>query len=232
MFGFTGIAFVIASVVSLTFIERPDTETKVVEKSLPLLKSSLKTVLHDRNFRRLMIVASMFGMCVVLTPHYQTLARVRLEVSFRSLIPWVIAQHIGASLITVPMGWLADRFGNRIVLQILMFLLCITPVLGLVFSWSGEFGRTMYPLVFFLLGLTPITVRFLTNYTLEVTERSKHPLYLSTLGMFISLPVIASSLLFGALVDIAGFETVFMIVLGFLLVGLVTTFRLEEPRHQ
>lgn len=232
VFGFTGIAFVIASVVSLTFIERPDTETKVVEKSLPLLKSSLKTVLHDRNFRRLMIVASMFGMCVVLTPHYQTLARVRLEVSFRSLIPWVIAQHIGASLITVPMGWLADRFGNRIVLQILMFLLCITPVLGLVFSWSGEFGRTMYPLVFFLLGLTPITVRFLTNYTLEVTERSKHPLYLSTLGMFISLPVIASSLLFGALVDIAGFETVFMIVLGFLLVGLVTTFRLEEPRHQ
>ena len=90
----------------------------------------------------------------------------------------------------------------------------------------------MYPLVFFLLGLTPITVRFLTNYTLEVTDRSKHPLYLSTLGLFISIPVIATSLLFGALVDIAGFETVFLIVLVFLLVGLVTTFRLEEPRHE
>ena len=232
VFGFTGIAFLIASVISLTFVEQPDTETNKIEKSLPLLKSSLKTVLHDRNFRRLMIVASMFGMCVVLTPHYQTLARVRLEVNFRSLIPWVIAQHIGASLITIPMGWLADRFGNRIVLQILMLLLCVTPVLGLVFSWSGEFGRTMYPLVFFLLGLTPITVRFLTNYTLEVTDRSKHPLYLSTLGLFISIPVIATSLLFGALVDIAGFETVFLIVLVFLLVGLVTTFRLEEPRHE
>ncbi len=232
VFGFTGIAFVLASVISLTLVEKKDTEVKVVEKSLPLLKSSLRTVLHDRNFRRLMIVASMFGMCVVLTPHYQTLARERLEVNFRSLIPWVIAQHIGASLITVPMGWLADKYGNRIVLKILMLALCATPVLGLVFSWSGEFGRTMFPLVFFLLGLTPITVRFLTNYTLEVTDRAKHPLYLSTLGMFISLPVIATSLVFGALVDIAGFETVFCIVLGFLLVGLAMTFRLEEPRTQ
>ena len=232
LFGFTGIAFVLASVISLTLVEKKDTEVKVVEKSLPLLKSSLRTVLHDRNFRRLMIVASMFGMCVVLTPHYQTLARERLEVNFRSLIPWVIAQHIGASLITVPMGWLADKYGNRIVLKILMLALCATPVLGLVFSWSGEFGRTMFPLVFFLLGLTPITVRFLTNYTLEVTDRAKHPLYLSTLGMFISLPVIATSLVFGALVDIAGFETVFCIALGFLLVGLAMTFRLEEPRTQ
>ena len=231
VFSFTGIAFLIASAISLTLVEKRDTATNEVEKSLPLLKSSLGTVLHDANFRRLMIVASMFGMCVVLTPHYQTLARERLEVDFRSLIPWVIAQHIGASLITVPMGWLADRFGNRIVLQLLMCLLCITPVLGLVFSWSGEFGRTMYPLVFFLLGLTPITVRFLTNYTLEVTDRSRHPLYLSTLGLFISMPVIATSLIFGALIDIAGFETVFLIVVGVLLVGLVNTFRLKEPRH-
>ena len=232
VFGFTGCAFMIASIISLTLVEGKDTEVNAVEKSFPLLKSALATVKHDRNFRRLMIVASMFGMCVVLTPHYQTLARVRLEVSFRSLIPWVIAQHIGASLITVPMGWLADKFGNRIVLKILMVSLCATPILGLVFSWSGEFGRTMYPLVFFLLGLTPIAVRFLTNYTLEVTDRAKHPLYLSTLGLFISMPVIATSLIFGALIDIAGFETVFCIVLGFLFVGLTMTFRLEEPRHQ
>ena len=88
----------------------------------------------------------------------------------------------------------------------------------------------MYPVVFFLLGLTPITVRFLTNYTLEVTRRSQHPLYLSTLGIFISMPVIATSLIFGALVDIAGFETVFLVVLCFLLVGFVTTFFLKEPR--
>ena len=230
VFGFTGIAFCVASLVALTFKEEKDSENRTVQKSLPLLKSSLKTVMVDRNFRRLMIVAAMFGMCVVLTPHYQTLARERLDVNFKSLIPWVIAQHIGASLITVPMGWVADRLGNRIVLQMLLLCLCSTPILGLVFSWSGDFGRTMFPFVFFLLGLVPITVRFLTNYTLEVTDRSNHPLYLSTLGLFISMPVIASSMIFGALVDIAGFEFVFCVVLAFLLFGLFMTFRIQEPR--
>ena len=231
VFGFTGLLFVIASLVSLTLEEDRDSEKGVIEKSIPLLKSSLKTVLHDANFGRLMIVAAMFGMGMVLTPHYQTLARERLDVDFRSLIPWVIAQHIGASLITVPMGWLADRLGNRIVLQILMIALCATPVLGIVLSWSGAYGQALYPVVFFLLGLTPITLRFLTNYTLEVTDRAKHPLYLSTLGMFISIPVIATSLLFGALVDFAGFEAVFLAGFGFLMFGLITTFRLKEPRH-
>jgi MFS family permease len=231
IFGFTGVAFLIASAIALTFNEPVDSVKQEIQKSIPLLKSSLMTVMQDRNFRRLMIVASMFGMCVVLTPHYQTLARERLDVSFRSLIPWVIAQHIGASLITVPTGWMADRFGNRIVLQVLMVSLCVTPVLGLLLSYSEEYGRMLFPVVFFLLGLIPITVRFLTNYTLEVTDRDRHPLYLSTLGLFLSIPVIATSIGLGALVDIAGFETVFCLVLAFLLFGLVMTFRLEEPRQ-
>ena len=231
VFGFAGIMFLIASLVSLTFAEQADTETTVVQKPIPLLKTALQNVRGDRNLKRLMLVASMFGMCVVLTPHYQTLARVRLDVDFRSLIPWVIAQHIGASAITVPMGWLADRFGNRIVLRTLMSLLCVTPILGLVLSWSGDTGRLLFPVVFFLLGLIPITVRFLNNYTLEVADRNQHPLYLSTLAIFMSAPVIATSLIFGALVDIIGFEAVYLIVLAFLLVGLNTTFRLEEPRH-
>ena len=74
-------------------------------------------------------------------------------------------------------------------------------------------------------------VRFLINYTLEVTDRSQHPVYLSTLGVFVSIPVVASSLAFGALIDVAGFETVFLIVLCFILLGFATTFRLEEPRN-
>ena len=230
VFAFAGTCFVIASMVSLTLKEDHDDESASVQKPLPLLLSTVKVVWRDSNLRRLMFVASMFGMCIVLTPHYQTLARERLQVDFRSLIPWVIAQHIGASLVTVPMGWLADRFGNRIVLQLLMTALTLTPVLGIALSWSGEWGKLLYPIVFFLLGLTPITVRFLINYTLEVTEQTEHPLFLSVLGIFIAFPVVASSVLLGAMVDVVGFEAVFLLVLCFVLVGLATTFRLEEPR--
>ena len=232
VFAFAGTAFLIASAISLTLKEERDTESNEIQRSIPLLIATIRNLWATPNLRRLMLVASMFGMCIVLTPHYQTMARERLQVDFRSLIPWVIAQHIGASVITIPMGWLADRYGNRIVLQLLMFALTLTPVLGILLSWSGEFGKTLFPVVFFLLGLTPIMVRFLTNYTLEVTERSKHPLFLSTLGIFIAFPVVASSMILGALVDVVGFESVFLLVLCFIVFGLITTFRLEEPRSR
>lgn len=231
VFGFTGIAFLIAGSLALSLVEARDTEEQKLQSSLRLLKSSLGLVRDDVNFRRLMIVAAMFGMSIVLWPHYQTLARERLEVGFRSLIPWVIAQHIGVSLFAVPLGWLADRRGNRIVLRLLLFALCVIPVLALLLSQLGSSGKTFFPIVFFLLGVAPVTFRFLANYTLEITTRENQPLYLSTLGLFISIPVMATSAIFGALIDVLGFEAVFLLILGFLIFGFWTTLKLTEPRN-
>jgi MFS family permease len=231
IFGFTGVAFLLAGMVCFFLIEPKDESRTDLQSSSRLLKSSLKTVVADKNFRVLMIVAAMFGMSMVLTPHYQTLARERLSVGFTSLIPWVIAQHIGASLLSIPAGWIADRWGNRIVLKWLMFMLCLTPVLGLGLTQLGSIGRQLYPFVFFLLGLVPITLRFLNNYTLEVTDSENHPKYLSTLGLFLSVPVMLTAILFGSMIDWFGFGFVFLAVWCCMLFGWAMTFRLEEPRN-
>ncbi len=232
IFGFTGTAFLIAGLLALTFVETADDNGTELQSSVQLFKAALQTVRDDINFRRLMIVAGMFGMSIVLWPHYQTLARERLDVGFRSLIPWVIAQHIGVTLLTVPLGWLADRRGNRIVLQVLMFTLCVIPMLALALSQLGTAGKAFFSLVFFLLGVAPIAFRFLANYTLEITDKENHPLYLSTLGLFISIPVMTTSAIFGALIDSLGFEAVFLLILGFLLYGFRTSLSLTEPRFE
>ncbi len=230
IFGFTGLAFCVAAVVSLTLSETVDTNPVEVKSIRSRLRCVLEPVKSDRNVRCLMILAGMFGMGIVLMPHYQNIARERLGLGLRSLIYWVIAQNIGASLLTIPLGWLADRAGNRIVLKLLMFMMCVIPLLALGLSRMGKTGEFLFPVVFFLLGLTPIALRFLTNYTLEMTSRENHPLYLSTLGLFVSVPVMASSVILGALVDIAGFETVFLTIFCFLLCGFGMTFQLIEPR--
>ena len=231
IFGFTGLLFVTGGVVALFFIEPEDTVVKDIQAPWPLIRSSLGMVVGDRNFRLLMIVAAMFGMSMTLTPHYQTLARTRLDVGLTSLIPWVIAQHIGASMVSVPAGWLADRCGNRIVVQWLLFLLTLAPLTALGLSYLGTGGRMAFPLVFFMLGLLPITFRFLTNYTLETTDASNHPRYLSTLGLFLSAPVIATSVLFGWLADWLGFEFVFLLIWAGMVFGWLVSLRLDEPRH-
>jgi MFS family permease len=148
-----------------------------------------------------------------------------------ALIPWVIAQNIGAALFAIPAGWLADRYGNRLVLQSIMLVLCIAPVLALLLARMGDAGQPWFNLVFCLLGLTPVTFRVFNNYTLEVTHNSEHPRYLSTLSLIMAGPAILTSSFFGALVDWISFEFVFGIVVLCIFVGWLLTFTLEEPRH-
>ena len=230
IFGFTGTAFVVAAVVGLFLKERPDQYGDKHRSGRELFLAAVATVRYDRNFRKVTIIAALFGMYLTLFPHYQRLGRDRLELGLTALIPWVLAQNIGAALFSIPAGWIADRFGNRLVLQLMMLILCIAPVLALVAARLGDTGQPLFTAVFCLLGLTPVTMRILNNYTLEVTGNRDHPRYLSTLSIAMAVPPTLLSPLFGALIDWVGFEFVFAIVVMCVFCGWLLAFRIEEPR--
>jgi hypothetical protein len=84
--------------------------------------------------------------------------------------------------------------------------------------------------VFLLIGLTPVGFKTFSNYTLEISSNEDHPKYLSTLGLCFALPLLLSPLM-GLVVEMVGFEAVFIGVSGVLVVGWLLTFRLHEPRH-
>ncbi len=234
IFGFTGVLFVAAGITAAWFIEDAGDTSHPLRSHIDILKASGKIVLENYNFRLLVIAAAMYGMSLTLLPHYQSIARARQGAGLGDLdgaLSWIIAQHIGASLLSVPAGGIADRYGNRLVLQILMGAVCIAPVLLLVLHAVETQWRLPYLLVFFLLGLTPITFRFFNNYALETTDASNHPARLSTLGVCFALPVILSSTLIGLLMDLLGVTPVFVFVLVLLLAGWIVTLGLEEPRQ-
>ena len=124
IFCFTGTLFVAAAVSALFFKERPDVRSQAGRSAVELFKAFFATLRDDRNFRTLATIAALFGMYLTLFSHYQRLGRDRLELSLSALIPWVIAQNIGAASFSIPSGWIADRYGNRLVLRISMLLLC------------------------------------------------------------------------------------------------------------
>lgn len=232
IFAFTGIMFLVSAIVALRFREIPDHPRQDRRSSLALLRSTWSTLRSDKNFRRLTLIAALFGMCLTLFPHYQNMARGRLSLGLDSLVPWVIAQNLGAAFFTLPAGWFADRLGNRIVIRVIMLVLIVPPILAIVASHLPGLGSLGFNIVFFLIGLTPVTFRVLFNYTLEVTQQSEHPRYLSTLSLFMAGPAIFTSALFGALVDWISFEFVFGIVVVCLIVAWLLTFTLKEPRHE
>lgn len=230
IFAFTGAAFLAAAIIALFLKERPDVRQEKHRGALELLKASVATVKEDKNFRTVTIIAALFGMYLTMMPHYQRLGRDRLELGLTALIPWVLAQNVGAALFSIPSGWIADRFGNRLVLRMILLILCIAPIMALTLARMEGVGSAGFTIVFGLLGLTPVTLRMLNNYTLEVTGNRDHPKYLSTLSIAISVPPIFLSPLFGAMIDWIGFEAVFSIVIFCVFCGWLLTFRIEEPR--
>lgn len=233
MFLCTGLAFMFAAAVSTTLVEVPDQSAGKARPTLQIVGSALQVIRSDANFRRLAWVAGAFGMSITLFPHYQAYARESLNLGPDSIVLWVIAQNLGAAMFSIPIGFLADRLGNRLVLKLSMLVLCVTPMLTIVATLSDASLRPMIcNAVFFLLGLTPVTMRTFNNYTLEIVERARQPIYLSTLGFCLALPVILFSTIVGALIDWVGFEAVFVAVVAILMIGWILTFGLIEPRDQ
>ena len=230
IFGLTGIMFVLAGIIATFWIERSDVETKPRRRPLQLMAASWNTLRQDRNFLLLAVIAGLFGMGLTLFPHYQRLGRERFDLDLTALIPWVLAQNIGAALFSVPAGWVADRLGTRIVLRTMLFVVCAIPLAALGLSMYPEAGKIWYTLIFGMLGITPVTMRIFNYYTLEIAERGDHPRYLSTLSLAMAAPPFFLSVLFGWLVDKVSFEFVFVLVVVCMLVGWVLTFWLQEPR--
>ena len=86
------------------------------------------------------------------------------------------------------------------------------------------------PLVFLFVGLTPVAQKTFNNYTLEITKPENHPRYLSTLSLSMAAPILASPLI-SLLINILGFQAVYLFVVGLLLLGWLLSFRLHEPRR-
>jgi len=230
IFGFSGLCFVVSAVAALCLREQPDKHKQPPHPFIEHFTGAIQTLRNDTNFRRLAIVGALFGTSMMLFPHYQALGRERLSLQFNSLIWFVVVQNAGVALFSFPAGSLADRFGNRMVLRMTMLAMCSAPLTALALVYFRSVGHSAYYLVFLLVGLTPVTIKTINNYTLEICDSSDHPRYLSTLGLCIFAPVFFSPLV-GFLVDALNFESVFIGITVLVFIGWLLTFGLQEPRH-
>jgi predicted MFS family arabinose efflux permease len=230
IFGFTTGLFAAASAMSWLLVERPDPARAGPLPQRHLLAGAWQALRENANFRRLTLVAALFSTTLVLFPHYQALARQRLGLGTPWLVWWVVAQNAGTAFFSLITGPLADAHGNRRALSFVTLLIVGGPLAALAALWWPSLGRAAFPLVFALVGLTPVAQKTFNNYTLEIVPREHHPRYLSTLNLSMALPI-AFSPLASLLIRFAGFETVFLVVVGLLLAGWLLSFGLEEPRH-
>lgn len=232
VFGFSGGCFAVSALISLMLSEPADDYQQPKKPLLHLFGSAWTTLRDDANFRRLGIVAALFGTSMMLFPHYQALGKLKDGFSFGTLIVWVIAQNAGTAVFSLPAGPLADARGNRLVLRLALLGIVCAPATAILLSRTEAVDVRLYAAVFVLIGLTPVTIKVFNNYTLEISKPEDHPRYLSTLILCMSAPIVVVSPLVGWLVDAVGFEVVFLCIGSLVAVGWLLTLGLDEPRHQ
>ncbi|MAV38116.1 MAG: hypothetical protein CMJ59_21980 [Planctomycetaceae bacterium] len=235
IFAFSGICFVMSSLTAILLVEPRDAFRQETQGIAGIFKSTVGILTTDAAFRRCSMVAALFGCSIMLMPHYQLLGR-QTSPGYENhandlsvLTLWVIVQNAGTALFSLLAGPLADRFGNRLVLRVLLLFPVLAPIVSLTLAYSDPMVQRFYPVVFLMVGPTPIVVRTLNNFTLELSAPADHPRYLGTLNLCVSAPVALSPFV-GWLIDVFGFGVVFsgssLITLGCWLL----TFHLSEPR--
>lgn len=233
IFAFCGIGFAVAGVSAVALAEPPDESTPVHSSAKSHFRAAWHVYRDDRQFRRAARVCMLFITIQLLFPHYQALGRQHLSPGSQGfhLMLWVISQNAAVGVFSVLSGWMADRFGNRLAIRLQIFATAFTPVLALYLTERAQSGAgNQFWLAFCLLGLTPVTMKTIVNYTLELAEPADHPRYVSTMSLCMAIPFIFSPLV-GLLVDILGFESVFLCISGLIVISGILTFRMSEPRH-
>ena len=187
----------------------------------------------DPGLARLCLVAMFFSVALFLFPHYQAFARDRLGTQLPSLLSWVVVQNVATGLASVVAGPATDRRGTRIVLVGLLACTAITPLLvvGLSLLPHATAGQLFW-LVYVPLGINPILMRTFSNAALELApDLASQPRYVSLLGVALAAPFVVSPAV-GFLVDVIGFQPVFLggtVVIG---LGVSLAVGLPEPRKR
>lgn len=230
IFFFVGSAMMLAGIWARSLRETPDHSDAVGKRSLVRIFTDASDRLKcDAVLRRLCLIAVLFISSQIIFPHYQRLGLSLKGASASHLMDWVIAQHIGAAIFSSAAGLLADRFGTRSALRMLVTAAVLAPLLAIGLA-ATETVR-WYWMAFFWIGLVPVTLRMQVNYALEIVDRSQHPAYISTLNLCMALPFLFAPLV-GGLVQAYGFTFPFSTVALVVAVSSLLTWTMKEPRGQ
>jgi hypothetical protein len=230
VFGATCLFFAVAALAILLFRETEDAPDNELNGLRQFAASSAALLGSHANFRWFILVICLHSVTRLLFPHYTVFGMRTMGIKSSGFVQWLIAQNFINALGSVLMGLLADKYGNRIILRWLIFIGGCVPLSAIGISkLPGDLGYQFYWIVFAFIGFTPVSMRIITNYTLEISPVKRHPQYLGTLNVIQMLPLLASPLI-GWLIDHLSFQTVFVGCSIVIFVSALMTFRLEEPR--
>jgi MFS family permease len=209
-----------------------ESQEKNSKALLPFIKESIAIVKKDRDFILFFFVAGTAMCGYSLLQFYTVYAKTHLQVSNYMLTYYLIVQVSASSIGSLFLGHLADKYGNRLVLRIIAMLLVLIPLSAVTIgTWVDlPFRQWLYCIVYFMVGFGLPVIQTLINYLLEISPLEKHPNYISIYNTF-SCVFFIFPLIIGLLMDHFYYNKVFLGISIFMVIGIVLSQKLVEPRH-
>lgn len=232
IFAMPALAFGLASLAVGSTAETSDDFQEAITPLRQRFVNAWNTRHENPNFAKLALVAVLFSVTFMMFPHYQTLGRAEGQVPLTILMKWIFVQHTAVAIFSLVVGPIADWLGNRAALRLTLLGASLAPLTAVVLTLlPEELSQSWFWLIYVPIGFTPVTIRILINYTLEVAPAEEHPRYVSAMGMCLAVPAILGSVPVGFLIGQIGYVPIFAVGAAVLALAGLQTYRLEEPRH-
>lgn len=220
-------------------IREPPGET--VEGSVSVkkqLKRARRLLRQDDVYWRYIVARLALGLAEVALPFYGVYAK-RVLGAPEAMVGIYVATRVAAQVISnLLWGWLSDRHGNRIVMQLMGVGSGVTSVaaIALVIAvdagllWGDWLPYLALPLFFLNGAVLPAKILSGSNFLLELVSEGQRSLYLGLSNTLMGIVVLISAL-GGLVVDLFGFTGLFTMVAGLCAGAYVMASKLPKSRE-
>lgn len=228
--------FVALMVVTFSLIVEPDEEAVEVNPVTlgQQLRRAMRLPVQHRGYGRflglrLAIIAANYAL-----PFYAVYARRALDAPEDMVGVYLIGSTLAGVISNLIWGQIGDRRGNRLLMRLATLTAVLAPAMALLIAYLPQATwdkSQVFTLVFVFSGAHQ-TAAFIGNgnYLLEMAPAKQRAMYIGFTNTIMGAAIFVSPL-GGAIVDLMGFEALFLFSLACCAAAIFLALGLEEPRE-
>jgi len=235
LFFLAGLSFFVSLLV-MVFLREPVKPTQAERLPWSAFLPKLLTVLREnRSFSLVTALRLLTGLHGMVLPFYVVYATEGLHLGIEAIGLFLSSQVVGGILAGFIWAYLNERSGSKIVIQYSTVLAVASPLLALLMGPIGHLAGAstvyVYSLIFVAIGAlnSSIMPGFL-NFVLELAPPEERPTYIALTNTLCGVLMVAP-VLGGWIIQATSYPVLFAVTAVSVALGLVLTFRLEEPRQ-
>lgn len=213
------LAMMISYVLLAKTREQPElTQNESIEE-IPLLKSAMKIMSEDKNFRSFFIIRFLTPFATMASAFYVIYLVKAFGIDEQTVGILTSVLFISTVISGLILGWISDRVGRKFALVLCFIIMAIAPLVA-VFAQSIPF----FFLIFVLTGI--INGSFWSvflAFSLEFGDSKTRPVYVGLVNTLIAPSTLVAQFLGGWLADGFSYHVTFMVAAGFALITTIIT---------